>query len=155
LKPAKGSDSLGFVLDPILRTRLERAAGELFRDRPVLAAYAYGSRVLGKPRPDSDLDIGYYLERCWLGGELPIREEMELAGKLSQAAGLNVDLRNLGRAPLELRGRVLEEGIRLYSGDPAGRVALERDLLGRYHDYKDVFKQMHDMRLRAIAERGI
>ena len=144
------------MLDPILRTRLERAAGELFRDRPVLAAYAYGSRVFGKPRPDSDLDIGYYLERCWLGGELPIREEMELAGKLSeQAAGLNVDLRNLGRARLELRGLVLEEGIRLYSGDPAGRVALERDLLGRYHDYKDVFKQMHDMRLRAIAERGI
>ena len=144
------------MLDPILRTRLERAAGELFRDRPVLAAYAYGSRVLGKARPDSDLDIGYYLERYWVGGELPIREEMELAGKLSeQAAGLNVDLRNLGRAPLELRGRVLEEGIRVHSGDPAGRVALERDLLGRYHDDKDVFKQMHDMRLRAIAERGI
>ena len=41
MKPANGSDRLGFVLDPILRTRLERAAGELFRDRPVLAAYAY------------------------------------------------------------------------------------------------------------------
>jgi predicted nucleotidyltransferase len=143
------------VVDPGSRTRLEQAAEELFCDRPVVAAYAYGSRVSGNPRPDSDLDIGYYLENYWLGTTLPIEEEMLLAGRLSQAVGLSVDLRNLGRAPLELRGRVLEEGIRLYSGDPARRVALERDLLGRYHDYKDVFKQMHDMRLRAIAERGI
>ena len=64
-------------------------------------------------------------------------------------------MRNLGLAPLELRGRVLEEGIRIYSGDPADRFALERELLARYHDYKDVFRQMHEVRLRAIAERGI
>jgi hypothetical protein len=50
---------------------------------------------------------------------------------------------------------VLEEGVRIHSGDPAQRVALERDLLARYHDYKDVFRQMHGVRLRLIAERGI
>ena len=69
--------------------------------------------------------------------------------------GLEVDLRNLAEAPLELRGRVLEDGVRVYSGDDVARVELERELLGRYHDYKDVFQRMHEVRLRALAARGI
>ncbi len=35
------------------------------------------------------------------------------------------------------------------------RVELERDLLARYHDYKDVFRHMHEVRLRALAARGM
>lgn len=73
-----------------------------------------------------------------------LREELLLAAELSDAVGTDVDLRDLADAPLELRGRVLEEGIRVYSGDDVARVALERDLLGRYHDYKDVFRELHD-----------
>ncbi len=69
--------------------------------------------------------------------------------------GLEIDFRNLADAPLEVKGRVLEEGIRIYSGDEARRVELERDLLGRYHDYKETFERMHEMRLRAQAARGI
>ena len=139
----------------ILLTRLRLAAEELFRGGPVLAAYAFGSRVSGTPRPDSDLDIGYYLEGYWQRPPITIREEMRLAGKLSDGVGFTVDLRSLAGAPLEVRGRVLEDGVRIYSGDPAARVALERDLLSRYHDYKEVFREMHDLRLRAIAERGL
>jgi len=51
-------------------------------------------------------------------------------------------------------GRVLEEGVRVYSTDEPERVALERYVLSRYHDYKDIFRQMHDLRLRRLAERG-
>ena len=89
------------------------------------------------------------------GQLLPLREELRLASALSDAVGLEVDLRNLANASLELRGRVLEEGVRIYSGDDVARVELERDLLGRYHDYKDVFQRMHEVRLRALASRGI
>ena len=89
------------------------------------------------------------------GQLLSLREELQLASALSDAVGLEVDLRNLADAPLELRGRVLEEGVRIYSGDDARRVELERDLLGRYHDYKEVFRRMHEERLRALAARGI
>jgi predicted nucleotidyltransferase len=139
----------------MLLTHLQRAAEELFRNGPVLAAYAFGSRVSGVPWPDSDLDVGYYLAGDGRDRVIPLREEMRWAGKLSAAVGLTVDLRNLAGAPLELRGRVLEDGVRIYSGDPAARVALERELLGRYHDYKDVFERMHTLRWRAMAERGI
>jgi predicted nucleotidyltransferase len=142
-------------MDASLLAPLQRIADELFRNGPVLAAYAFGSRVSGAPRPDSDLDIGYYLMGDYRANPLPISEEMRLAGELSDAVGLTVDLRNLDAAPLDLRGRVLEEGVRIYSGEPAARVALERNLLARYHDYKHAFEQMHVVRLRSIAERGL
>jgi predicted nucleotidyltransferase len=135
--------------------RLREAAERAFAGHNVLAAYVYGSRISGRPRPDSDLDVGYYLDRSTGCEPLPLRIEMELAGSLSGAAGFTVDLRDLGDAPLELRGRVLEEGMRIYSGDPERRVALERDLLGRYHDYKDVFRNMHEIRLKQTAARGL
>jgi hypothetical protein len=84
-----------------------------------------------------------------------MREELHLASALSDAVELEVDLRNLAEAPLELKGRVLEDGVRVYSGDDVARVELERNLLGRYHDYKEGFQRMHELRLRALAARGI
>ena len=143
------------MLDADILARLTAAARLLFPGRRVLAAYAFGSRVSGRPRPDSDLDVGYYLREYQQGETLPIAEEMLLATQLSEAAGVEIDLRNLGAASLEFRGRVLEDGIRIFEADPAARVALERDLLARYHDYKPVFERMHERRLRAIAERGL
>jgi predicted nucleotidyltransferase len=133
--------------------RLRAAATSVFSGSRVLAAYAYGSRVAGRPRPDSDLDVGYYLTGYRERQTLALREELRLASALAAAIGLDVDLRNLAGAPLELRGRVLEAGVRIYSADDAARVALERYLLARYHDYKDTFRRMHEVRLRRLAER--
>lgn len=141
-------------MDPTLIEALRAAAERLFRGGAVLAAYAHGSRVSGRPRAESDLDVGYYLEGYRTGRCLSLREELRLASALSDAVGLTVDFRNLAEAPLELRGRVLEDGVRVYSGDDVARVELERDTLGRYHDYKATFARMHETRLRALAARG-
>jgi predicted nucleotidyltransferase len=141
-------------MSPELLEILRTAARRLFRGGPVLAAYAFGSRVAGHPRPDSDLDVGYYLHGYRRREQLPIREEMLLAAELTVAADVEVDFRNLADAPLELRGKVLEEGVRIYSGHDAERVALERELLSRYHDYKDTFRRMHRIRLRRLAAQG-
>lgn len=134
---------------------LRDAASRILPPYGVLAAYVYGSRVSGNPRPDSDLDVGYYLVEHRKGARLELADEMRLASALADVLGLEVDLRNLGDAPLELRGRVLEDGVRIYSGNDVDRVGLERELLGRYHDYNEVFQNMHELRLRSIAERGI
>lgn len=64
-----------------------------------------------------------------------------------------MDLRNVAFAPLELNGRVLEQGVRIYCGDEIERVELERNLLARYHDYKRMFEAFHDTRLAAWAKR--
>ncbi len=135
--------------------RLRTIAVRLFEGRRILAAYAFGSRVSGRPSVKSDLDVGYYLEGYRKGEHLLIREEMVLAADLSDAVGCQVDLRNLAEAPLELRGQILEEGVRIYSGNDSKRVDLECDVLARYHDYKDVFRQMHDIRLRQMANRAL
>jgi predicted nucleotidyltransferase len=141
------------MLDRSVLERLQEAAAVHFPPVHVLAAYAYGSRISGRPRPSSDLDVGYYLEGFREGATLSLQIELQLANVLSEAAGLAVDLRNLAEAPLELRGRVLEDGIRIFSGDAARRVALERDLLARYHDYKEEYRQMHELRLRSRGRR--
>lgn len=141
-------------MDQALLERLRVAAAAVFGDTGILVAYAYGSRVSGRPRPSSDLDVGYYLAGHRHGEVLSLRDEMRLASALADALGVEVDLRNLGEAPLELRGRVLEDGVRIYSSDDAERVALERYVLGHYHDYKDAFREMHEVRLRRLAEQG-
>ena len=142
------------MLDQAILDRLREAASVHFPPCRVLAAYVHGSRVSGRPLPASDLDIGYYLDGYREGAVLPLSEETRLVSVLSDVTGFDVDLRNLADAPLEVRGRALEEGIRIFSGDDVRRVALERDLLGRYHDYKDVFREMHRVRLRRHAGRA-
>lgn len=134
---------------------MRRAAQRVFEGGPVLVAYAFGSRVCGRPMPGSDLDIGYYLTGHRRGEILPLGEEMRLAAELSVVVGREVDLRNLADAPLEFRGRVLEDGVRIFSAKDAERVALEREILGRYHDYKEEFLQMHALRLRRVAAKGL
>ena len=143
------------MFDTKLLAQLQLLAGRVFPGHGVLAAYVFGSRVSGRPAADSDLDVGYYLDGYQRGALLSVREEMLLAADLADAVGVTVDLRNLGEAPLELKGRVLEDGVRIYSGSEPERVGLERDVLARYHDYKHVFEQMHEIRLRQLAVRGL
>ena len=142
-------------MDETVLHKLKATVAQAFSGRGFLAAYAYGSRVSGNPLPGSDLDVGYYLTGFRSGASLSLGDEALLASELSEALGVEVDLRNLAEAPLELRGRVLEEGVRIYSGDDAMRVGLERDLLGRYHDYKETFRRMHELRIESVRERGI
>ena len=133
----------------------DEISAAVFGPTDVFLAYAYGSRIRGNPRPDSDLDIGYYLDDFRRHPPLSIQEELALAGDLSDRLGVEVDLRNLGQAPLEWRGRVLEEGIRVYCRDEVQRVNLERNLLAQYLDQKDSFRRMHELRLRRFAESGL
>ena len=140
-------------MDPELKIKVAQAAAKTFAGTPVFLAYAFGSRCTGRARPDSDLDLGYYLTAGAPARVLPLREEMILATRLSALVGLDVDLRGLGEAPLEVRGRVLEEGVRIYCSDEVARVNLERDLLGAYHDQKFDFQRFHDMRLERFAAR--
>ena len=142
-------------MDVAFQRKLRMVAAAVFSKHPILAAYAYGSRIQGRPRPDSDLDVGYYLFPDMSAKGLPIRQEMSMAADLSERLGVEVDLRDLDDAPLELRGRVLEEGYRIYSGDDVLRVSLERTTLSFYHDYKDVFRNMHEVRLRSKAKRRV
>ena len=142
-------------MDDEIVVKARGAAGRVFLGGRILVAYAFGSRVSGRPMPGSDLDVGYYLYGHRRGETLPLGEEMRLASALAVAVGCDVDLRNLADAPLDFKGRVLEEGVRIFSARDEERVALERELLGRYHDYKEEFLRMHEIRLRRVAAKGL
>lgn len=142
-------------MDEVLKARLVHAAEELFAGTGIFAAYAYGSRVHGNPRPDSDLDVGYYLHGFRNGAALDISDELALAIALGDRVGIEVDLRNLGRAPLEFRGRALVHGEEIYCSDESARVDMEVDLMGRYYDYKDDFERDRQTFFREVAAKGL
>ena len=50
--------SLDLGMDEELRERLCAAAERIFSGGGILVAYAFGSRVSGRPADDSDLDVG-------------------------------------------------------------------------------------------------
>lgn len=129
-----------------------QACAEVFQGTPVFLAYAHGSRVHGGSTGQSDLDIGYYVS---IPQPLPLAEEMLLADRLSRRLGVEVDLRNLGQAPLEWRARVLERGCRIYCSDETARVANERDLMVRWFDERERTARFHDTRLASFATAGL
>lgn len=132
-------------------TALRAASQEVFAGTLVFLVYAFGSRVQGIARQDSDLDVGYYVHA---GARRPsLMAEMDMANRLSTVLGVEVDLRCLNDAPLEVRGYVLEQGVRVYCSDDVARVNLERDLLARYHDYKPEIEALRRLRLEAMAAR--
>jgi len=133
--------------------RLAKAAAQAFAGTPIVLAYAYGSRVWGTPHAASDLDVGYYLAPGGTARRLRGIVELRLADRLSEVMGYEVDLRGLADAPLGLRGRVLEEGAHVYCSDEVARVTIERDLLGRYHDYKPELEALRALRFAALAAK--
>lgn len=79
-----------------------RAAGARF-------ALLHGSRVTGRHRPDSDVDVA-----AWWPGVAPASFDVTLPA--------GVDLVVLNGAPLELAGRIALEGELLFDDDPSARV---------------------------------
>jgi hypothetical protein len=82
----------------------------LNRNENVLLAYLFGSRVGGTGSPVSDYDLAILPERN------DLKSMGEIIFTISEALGVNedlVDVLDLKRAPLDLKVRVLREGIRL------------------------------------------
>ena len=138
-----------------LVARLREAARAAFDGTEVFLAYAHGSRVHGRPRADSDVDVAYYAGGYPGTVRLPVEEQLSLAARLGSAVGVEVDLRPLAAAPLDVRGRVLERGVRVYCSDEVARMNLERELLTQWLDWKPAVEKMVEERLRAFAEKGL
>jgi len=139
-------------VDQALVDRLRAAAGQAYADLPVVVAYLYGSRAAGRPRLDSDIDIGVLLD-----GTAPTEAVDRLASRcsdaLAAASGLGgIETTVLNDAPIRFLGRVLRHRIVLYSRDEPARVAYE-SLTGRMADDVEMWAAELDRELlTAIAE---
>lgn len=114
-------------------------------------AYLFGSRATGRHRPTSDADVA-----IMPGGPLDLLAEAALADQLAQALQVpTVDLVDLRRTPLRVRGRVLSEGRLLYSADEPGRVTFEVRTRSEYFDFVPTQRAHRDEFLRRVAAKGL
>ena len=90
------------------------------------------------------------------GQPLDLLAEVLLADQLVQALIVPaVDLVDLLRAPLRLRGRVLEEGRVLDSVDEPARVEYEVRTRSEYFDFLPTQRMCRDQFLRRVAAEGL
>lgn len=115
----------------------------------VAAAYAYGSRVRGRPLPLSDLDIGFVLEAD-ARREDPLLAE-RLAARIATAlgTGIEIDAHIADDLPLSVRGRMVTEGLLIYERDASRRVEFETDTRRLYFDFLPLLERDAREGLRA------
>ncbi len=135
---------------PIVHLDDPRVA-EALADAGARFAYLFGSRADEEERANSDVDIA-----VMVGRELGLLEEQRLADRLATALGASdIDLVMLGRAGLELRGRIVQQGRRIFSADEPARVAFEVRTRSEYFDYLPYLEAHTDRYLRQVAARGL
>lgn len=133
--------------------RLRAAAAEVFPGTPVLFAYLFGSEATGRTHPRSDVDVAVYLDET-AAPERYLDLSLRLAGGLESASGVgNVEaLLILNEAPLPLRGRVVGEGIVIYSRDEPARVRYESLTMRMFLDFEIHAGPLDEKVLRDMAE---
>lgn len=110
-----------------------RILAHLEADENVQFALAFGSRISGRPGKRSDLDLAVYFNRPPGGLEF-----LEKVSRLSDAAGLEVDLVALNSASAFLRHQVMKTGALLISkNDLLLRRFRERTIMD-YDEYRYV-----------------
>jgi predicted nucleotidyltransferase len=135
------------------RHRVDRLQS-YFLERPELGAasvYLFGSRSVGR-HWDRLLGIGVLADPERLRDPAERTELLErLAPELAQVAGESrLDLLVLNDAPPRIARRILTEGQRLVSHDPALDRAFLRDVLVRSVDLEAFFRRPRRLRLETV-----
>ncbi len=123
----------------------------VFRAHDVDVAYLFGSRVDGTARPASDHDIAV----LFASADPALDATERLGADLAAVLGTAVDVVDLERADLELRGRVAEQGRRLVAVDEARRVRFEVDARLRWIEFRPVVRETTQAYLRRVAKTGL
>jgi len=136
-------------MDRTVLDQLREAAPRAFGEWPVAFAYLFGSRAVGRERPESDADVAVYLvRRRGDSGEAAL----ELSRRLSKASGVpNVEVLVLNDAPLPIRGRIVRDRVTLYSRDEPARVRYESATLREFFNYLIHAGPLDERFLRDIA----
>ena len=119
-----------------VRQILLDSAPAIIKNFPVLLCYLYGSYARGDIHPFSDIDIGIYLEKMNSGKMLDIDLSLALEFDDIIGHGCNVDVRSINNMPLLMKGKLVTEGILLYSRNDAFRVEFETNVRKAYFDFR-------------------
>ena len=130
-----------FDIDPKkIKKSLTGIAPNVFRNPPVLFAYLYGSFAVELVHPFSDIDIGVYV------GDFSFEKSLDLELTLSLKIDEKLDckakseVRIINYLPLVIKGKIVTEGILIYSANEVERVNFESSVRGAYFDFLPVIK---------------
>ncbi len=122
--------------------RLMTIAPEIFGKLPILFAYLYGSYARGYVHHFSDFDIGIYIEnisnRKYL--ELELSLSLEIDEKIGNSITSEVRIMNV--LPLVITGKIITEGVLIFSSNEIIRVDFETSIRSAYFDFLPVVR-MH------------
>lgn len=130
---------------------MEPVLAEVLASHGVAVAYLFGSRADGTATEASDHDIAV----LFTAPEPALDATARLGADLATALGTAVDVVDLDRATLELRGRVAERGRLVYSADEARRVRFEVDARIRWIEFRPVVRDTTRAYLRRVADVGL
>ncbi|MEA2604782.1 MAG: hypothetical protein QOF89_5774 [Acidobacteriota bacterium] len=122
---------------------IEALRGALRGRKDVRVALLFGSRARGKARPGSDADVAVE------GRDL---NPLALAADLSEAAGVEVDVVDLGRAGYPLLNAVLRDGILLHEGERGAAASWRTRAILQTETDRPWFERMRDAYLKRLAE---
>jgi predicted nucleotidyltransferase len=135
--------------------RLRGVLPSVLTEYPVDVAYVYGSVVRGTVTPFSDVDVALVLSESFPPYER-LNLEFEIEAAIEDATGLTgLDVRAINEAPLLVRGKIVQEGVRLYECEHARRVAFEVYTRKRYFDFAPVARRLQAAFLDKIHREGL
>ncbi len=127
----------------------ERVADVLSGDARLVWAYVFGSAARGGPHRDVDVAVmprdGALTSLVDLGG---------LQIELARAAGTDVDLIDLRRAPLPLLGSILSDRTVLLDRRGPERRSWEACTWSRWLDFEPSLRRYSEIRAEKLAQRG-
>ena len=138
-------------MDDVL-ARLRTAAPAAFAGLPVRVAYLFGSHARGEANQLSDVDVALLAPDIVPLERLDLR--LRAIGRLSTAARIpdfDLDVIVLDESPLTLTGRVIRDGIVIYSVDEPLRADYESRTFREFVDFSLLADEIDLEMLRQIA----
>jgi predicted nucleotidyltransferase len=143
--------------NPNLLSCLMGEIPNILAGRSVMIAYLYGSVADDSALPTSDVDIGLVFDpHSTLSPYERMQMEFEIAAELERRCGIReADVRSIDIAPLTVQGRVLSEGILLYSRNEEFRVDFEVRTRKLYFDFLPVMEMMRKALFEQLQQEGL
>ena len=134
-----------------IKNTLSTLALDIFGKPPVLFAYLYGSYATGLVHPFSDLDIGIYVDK--MSRRQCLELELSLALEIDEKLGGGVvsEVRIINNLPLVVTGKIITEGLLIFSRNETKRVDFETSVRSAYFDFLPVIRRYQNTYIQSIV----